>query len=93
MKNKVYSAPDNARHIANKIVNLWADHEEALDGQALPYLDSLLSAIVARKPIDPESLITKLHTMVPGLNRGTARRLVNLKFGNPQRTEILAIAA
>jgi len=93
MKHTVNSTADNAPQIATKVVALWADHEEALDKDALPYLDSLLSAIVARKPIDPESLITKLHEMVPGLHRGTARRLVNLKFGNPRDSEILAVAA
>lgn len=88
--NNLYRTKPTSTDIASKVANIWSEHEIALDQYALPYLDSLMDAIVAKHPIDPESLITKIYTMVPGVNRGTARRLVNLKFGNPHRTEILA---
>lgn len=90
MKN-TYNAADEAALTASRFVRLWAAHEDALERHSIRYLDNLLDEIVDQGPIDTESLITKLYNFVPGLLRGTARRLVDLKFGNPQPSEILAI--
>lgn len=70
-------APD----IARNFLGMWNDHRQALDEVPLPYLDHLMNLLLEAEPLTKEQMQTKLADIVPGLPRGTAGRLINLKFG------------
>lgn len=64
-------------------VKTWAKHRRDLEENSLPYLDSLMSALAHFAPSSPSDMRQELFFMVPLLQYGTARRLVNLKYGTP----------
>lgn len=82
MEKSSHSTTDSAAIF----MNAWRGHERILHEKALTYLDSLMDQIVSEGPVDRETLIDKLHLVTPILNRGTVRRLVNLKFDHPDAT-------
>ena len=85
--------PARAADIASNLVNAWVGHSDALERHALPYLDHLMDAILAEEPTHPNGLVNRLCGMAPGLQYGTARRLVDLKFGHPHHGETLVAAS
>lgn len=78
-----------APQIAQQFVGLWQAHTDALEHTALPYIDHLIAAAVAAKPLRRWQLRTLLTDMIPGMQLGTARRLVDLKYPNLADTDLV----
>jgi hypothetical protein len=74
---------------ARSLAALWDDHVQALKDNPLPYIDQLIDELLRERPLCPDQLAPKLYQLVPDLQLRTARHLVNLKFGNPPKTELL----
>jgi hypothetical protein len=83
---------EHASHVASK--STCGPPERELDRITPPYLDSLMSSIVVRSPIEPESLITKVHQLTPGLKQRDcppARESEvweSSSIGNPSRSHL-----
>lgn len=75
--------------IAQTLVEARGDHLAALEKAPLPYLDCLIDATLAAEPMHPWQLQQRLYDMTPRLLAGTARRMIDLKFHNAGRTELL----
>ena len=68
---------------AAHFVKTWLKHRRDLDENSLLYLDSLMDALVHIEPTSPDDMRQELFFMVPLLQYGTARRLVDLKYHSP----------
>lgn len=75
--------------IARSLVEVWKDHEEALDKVPLPYIDHLIEASLARESMKWWQLRSRLVDMTPRLLEGTAARLIDLKFQDADRGAFL----
>lgn len=73
----------NTANDASHFVKTWMKHRRDLEVNTLPYLDSLMDALTHFEPSAPDDLRQELYLMIPLLQYGTARRIVDLKFQNP----------
>lgn len=78
-----------APQIAQEFVGLWQAHTDALEHTALPYIDHLIAAAVAAQPLTRWQLRSLITDMIPGMQFGTARRLVDLKYRNLQDSDLV----
>lgn len=69
-----------APQIAKEFVGLWQAHTDALEYTPLSYIDQLIEAALAAEPMTRWQLRSLLTHMIPGMQLGTARRLVDLKY-------------
>ena len=73
------TSPTDAMHF----VKTWAKHRRDLEENPLGYLDRLMDALARAEPTTPDAIRQELSFMVPRLQYGTARRLVDIKYRNP----------
>lgn len=73
--------PIDSGQMAGEFAELWFKHENELDYVGLRYVDSLIEELLSRMPMNATRLSSSLTEMVPRLSWGTAKRMIEFKFG------------